>query len=177
MQNPTGEYTGARTLENSPVNVWRGPHAAPLDLQYFCHGHSLRTWARYGYTPFSCGDIETVLADEYYEVKAGVTRAGERNPPIVRIGDIIAWLGMPTSDDWHAPHPKKATITGKFAFTVRHTARVITPIVTMAGKIDEALTMVTTKNGFTAPQPQASIAAVCGVYGQAWSVYREKKSD
>lgn len=164
---PSGEWTTALTLANSPVRVWRGLAAAPADHRYFCHGHSLRTYERFGYTPYSGDDVQQVLDDEYYEVP------GRRD---VQINDIIAWLGAPKDGDWHAPHPRRTAAAGGAAFIIRHTARVVTPIVT-GGKVDPAQTMVTTKNGVPVPPATLSIDAVSGTYEHGWTVYRKNKSD
>jgi hypothetical protein len=176
-QNPAGQVTTALTLENHAVPVWRGPADQPANRRYFCHGHSLRTFERFGYSPFSGDPVRTVLEDEYYAVTRGDERAGSASFRIVQVNDIIAWVGQPESINWAALGGTTPIESGTHAYTVLHTARVIIPVITFGGRVDENQTMLTTKNGPVTPPAVGSIASISAVYGNTWVTYRKKKSD
>jgi hypothetical protein len=63
----------AMTSKGNKVVVFKANPDHPFDEQYFCHGHALGTYRRFGYS-VGCGyDILFALEDECYEIGAGQT--------------------------------------------------------------------------------------------------------
>lgn len=153
----------AKTDKGRDVAVWIAPEDWNEDIRYFCHGESLRTFQLYGYTPYSGDDIGKVLRDEYVKVPA---HSLQRE-------DILAFTGPANAGEWRQAEAD-AEGSRQVIFILCHTARVITPHV-VHGKIDEARTLVRTKNGWKAPAEDSTLVKVMGFYGESYEVYRSRK--
>ncbi len=75
---------GIARLEGAAAN-----QVHQIDYRYFCHGHSLGTFAQFGYSVPSGGPLATVLADEYAPV----------NNPVV--GGLAVWY---QAGNFQVPH-------------------------------------------------------------------------
>jgi hypothetical protein len=140
----------ACTDTGTQVNVWcPAPGAAP-NLQYFCHGHALGTFAAHGFTAFSGPDLQAVLRDEWNLV------GGLQNS---KQGDVVVWYGV------HAGAPARLA---------DHSALVLTVGMGSDLKVDPARTMLSSKNGTEPLTPQISLAELVRIYGAAFAVYRHR---
>jgi hypothetical protein len=82
----------AMTSRGRLVDVWKpNPKNSWCD-KYFCHGHSLGTYRRYGYSVFSGKDIFFALEDECYEIGAGQRSAGAIQ--VLKVGDIVSFAEL-----------------------------------------------------------------------------------
>lgn len=78
-----GDNIVAQTDAGTSVNGWRGYSPLAIENQYFCHGHSLGTFAAHGYTVYSGqSDMGKVVRDEYTLV----------SPDDIRSGDLAVWV-------------------------------------------------------------------------------------
>jgi hypothetical protein len=78
----TGDDHEAETDSGTPVAAWIAYSPWQIQYHYWCHGHSLRSFDRYGYSVYSGGPMRQVVADEWSPVAASATRPG----------DIAVWL-------------------------------------------------------------------------------------
>lgn len=60
-----GRSYAAFTDKGRPIRVWVPAIGNDLNDRYFCHGLTLGTWERYGYSVCSAEDVEKVLIDEF----------------------------------------------------------------------------------------------------------------
>ncbi len=79
----------AMTSKGNVVRVWKADPNDPLYDQYFCHGHSLGTYRRFGYSVCSGADILMVLEDDYVEIVTGQTALDPLQ--LLKVGDIISF--------------------------------------------------------------------------------------
>lgn len=91
-----GELIRVRTDLGTRVAAWRPtnvPNPAPNPQPYyFCHGFSLGTFARFGYTVMSGPSMHRVLADEYQRIGTlGMTNEGMRADGRIKAGDLLVW--------------------------------------------------------------------------------------
>lgn len=140
----------ACTNTGRQVNVWVSAPAAPVNSQYFCHGHALGTYAAFGYTVFSGADLQAVLQDEWLLV-GGLQHA--------KMGDIVVW---------HNVHP---TMPARLA---DHSALIRTVGMGSDLMVDTQGTKLSSKNG-TGPLLQSvSLASLIGTYGNVYALYRHR---
>jgi hypothetical protein len=133
-----------------PVNVWVPGPGAPANNQYFCHGHSLGTFAAHGYSVFSGPDLQTVLQDEWNLV--GSLHNGQA-------GDIVVWYNV---------HP------GAPARLADHSALFVNVVVGANQQVDLNNTILSSKNGNQALTPAISLANLIATYGNAYALFRHK---
>jgi hypothetical protein len=91
-----GELIRVRTDLGTRVAAWRPtniPNPAPNPQPYyFCHGFSLGTFARFGYSVMSGPSMHRVLADEYRKIGTlGMTHEGMSADGRVLAGDLLVW--------------------------------------------------------------------------------------
>jgi hypothetical protein len=119
----------AMTSKGNVVRVFKADPDDPLYKQYFCHGHSLGTYRRHGYSVISAKSIFFALEDECYEIGSGQRSVSAIQ--LLKIGDIVSF----------------AELSGR----IMHTAKVfcldINPSVPF-GPIKLADIILSTKNGF-----------------------------
>ncbi len=82
----------AMTSRSRLVKVWKANPDNQLCDKYFCHGHSLGTYCRHGYSVFSGKDILAALEDDCDEI-------GVFHPPwdvmkLLIAGDIISFSNL-----------------------------------------------------------------------------------
>lgn len=77
-----GQVWRAQTDKGNLVPVWVAHNTQDKNERYFCHGHALGTYEKYGYTVLSGEGLKTVLRDEYKEVMWA--QAG--------VGDLVVWF-------------------------------------------------------------------------------------
>jgi hypothetical protein len=78
----TGDDYDVETDGGNTVGAWIAYSPWQIQYHYWCHGHSLGTFDRFGYSVYSGGPMRRVVADEWSPVASGATRAG----------DIAVWL-------------------------------------------------------------------------------------
>ncbi len=77
----------AMTSTGRLVGVWKANPNNSLYNQYYCHGHSLGTYRRFGYS-VGCGDdILFALEDECYEI--GACQTPFETIQLLNVGDIV----------------------------------------------------------------------------------------
>jgi len=130
------------------VSVWVPAAGAAPNLQYFCHGHALGTFAAHGFTVFSGPDLQTVLHDEWNLV--GSLQNAKQ-------GDIVVWYGV---------HP------GAPARLADHSALVVTVGMGSDLKIDPTRTFLSSKNGTEPLTPHIALADLIKTYGNTFAVFR-----
>lgn len=145
-QPPVGNDYRLETDGGSPVTAWVAYAGFPEAERYWCHGFSLGTYARWGYSVWSGGPMARVIADEYTRVAPADTRAG----------DLAVWETMPDGN------------------VFGHSARFTQPVVS-GGALDDARSMLDSKNGRQplASQSLAQLKAV-PIYGAGVGVYRRR---
>ncbi len=74
---PSGTDYTVRTDAGSSVSAWVAYSPWRIELHYWCHGHSLGTFNRFGYSVYSGGDMARVVADEWTPVAPASARAGD----------------------------------------------------------------------------------------------------
>lgn len=79
---PIGSNHVAATDGGSNVEVWIAYPIFNQANSYWCHGHSLGTYARHGYSVYSGPPMATAVRDEWTNVPSEQTRAG----------DIAVWV-------------------------------------------------------------------------------------
>ena len=63
-----------------------------MNMKYFCHGLTLGTYRKYGYTVFSGLDILKALEDDCVEIGAGQTLMAVMK--LLNVGDIISFTNL-----------------------------------------------------------------------------------
>jgi hypothetical protein len=90
MTDGMGSSLGlAMTSKGRKVNVVKADLNALLNMQYFCHGHSLGTYRRFGYSVISGVHILFALQDDYVEFGARQTVLGAMQ--LLKVGDIVSF--------------------------------------------------------------------------------------
>ncbi|MCK5819682.1 MAG: hypothetical protein KAH18_10665 [Psychromonas sp.] len=89
-----GTRFGALTNKGRLVRVWKPAQTNSTNEKYFCHGLSLDTYRRYGYSVFSGPNILKTLEDEYDEIGIGHTPKNAISRVIP--GDIISFSNLNT---------------------------------------------------------------------------------
>mgnify|MGYP004489254163 CR=1 FL=1 len=122
-----GRSISVRTDLGNPVTAWQPAGNIAGDERFFCHGYSLGTFGRWGYTVWG-GFMATVLADEYQTLGQldRISRTAANQNPVVP-GDILVW--------W---------LGGKDAY---HSAVIDEPVYLPDGPLDKDNTAVGSKTG------------------------------
>jgi len=138
--NVPGSKGLAMTDKGRLVKVWKPAPNNPINVQYFCHGASLGTYRKYGYSVLSGKDILIALEDDYVEIGVGKTRMDALQ--LVKAGDIIS-LGSQREG-------------------IEHTVvvKLFMPIVYRIGRKSFDAIQVSSKNG-TFPELVTSFSATC----------------
>lgn len=147
---PPAALPGHPAAPAHAVNVWVPANGAAANDQYFCHGHSLGTFAAHGYSVFSGPDLQTVLQDEWNLV--GSLHNGQA-------GDIVVWYNV---------HP------GAPARLADHSALFVNVVVGANQVVDLNNTILSSKNGTQALTPAISLANLVATYGNAYALFRHK---
>lgn len=74
---------GVSTDGGNTVTGWKAYTPYRYKYHYWCHGHSLGTFAQYGYSVYSGSGMRTVIQDEWTNQRPANTRAG----------DLAVWTG------------------------------------------------------------------------------------
>ena len=77
-----GDDWEVETDNGTPVDAWIAYAPVRTDLSYWCHGHSLGTFAQHGFSVYSGDDIMETVNQEWRSVA----------PADARAGDIAVWL-------------------------------------------------------------------------------------
>jgi hypothetical protein len=143
---PRGNDYKVYTDAGSDVVGWVAYGGTPEAHRYWCHGFSLGTYARWGYSVYSGSGMRKAVSDEFSAVAGAEARAG----------DLAVWT---TTAD---------------GVPFGHSARFTRPVVT-GGTLDEAQSRLDTKNGQAAlaNQTLADIIAV-PAYGSQYEVFRQR---
>jgi hypothetical protein len=94
-KNPNGtsfQLGNAITSKGNLVMVCKANPNDPLYYQYFCHGHSLGTYRRFGYSVCSGESILRALIDDYVEIGAGQTVS--ETIQLLKSGDIVSFAEL-----------------------------------------------------------------------------------
>jgi Domain of unknown function (DUF4157) len=98
---PSGSNHEAPTDGGSTVSVWIAYPVWNEANSYWCHGHSLGTYTRYGYSVYSGPPMATAVRDEWTNISPEKTRAG----------DIAVWTSNHDhSATFTAPAVKNGTL-------------------------------------------------------------------
>ncbi len=137
------------TDRGNPVRAWfPDEYNLPEDTKFFCHGLSLNTYYRYGYSVMGAC-IPTVLNDEY-------VRVNSIND--IRDGDIIVFSSTP---NW---------------ITAVHTARFLDVVRNRDNTIDARRTILVSKSSF-GPRRDISLYDEMRAWARApnsYSLYRRR---
>lgn len=95
---PVGTEYKVSTDAGNVVTGWVAYSIFPNALRYWCHGHSLGTFAKYGYSVYSGSPLKTVIKDEWKSIPSSQTKPG----------DIAVW----TADFGHSAKFVNPVITG-----------------------------------------------------------------
>ena len=79
----------AMTSKGRIVQVMKATLSGVIQWQYFCHGHSLGTYRRFGYSVISGVHILFALQDDYVEFGARQTVLGAMQ--LLKVGDIVSF--------------------------------------------------------------------------------------
>ncbi len=74
---PTGTDYDVTTDRGSTVTGWIAYSPWRVPLQYWCHGHSVDSYANHGYSVYSGQNFARVVADEWTNIPPDQTRAGD----------------------------------------------------------------------------------------------------
>ena len=148
MTDGTGSSLGqAMTSKGRKVNVMKATRSGVMKWQYFCHGHSLGTYRRFGYSVISGVHILFALQDDYVEFGARQTVLGAMQ--LLKVGDIVSF----------------EELSGKIVHSAIVSSIDINPSDPLR-PIQFAEIILSTKNNYDAVCLQ-SILAVRGVYPEA----------
>jgi hypothetical protein len=78
----TGDDWEVDTAGGTPVDAWIAYSPWQIQYHYWCHGHSLGTFARHGYSVYSGAPMRSAVNDEWRPI----------TPASARTGDIAVWL-------------------------------------------------------------------------------------
>lgn len=87
-----GTIARAMTTRGRLVNVWKPNPNNSINTRYFCHGHTLGTYFKYGYSVCSYSHILTALEDDCVEIGAGQTLENAIKQVIP--GDIVSFTDL-----------------------------------------------------------------------------------
>ncbi len=141
------EFGKAMTSKGNTVKVFKADPDDSLYDQYFCHGHSLGTYRRFGYSVCSGRSILRAFQDDYVEIVAVQTALDALQG--LKVGDIIS-----LSD---------------FEDDIIHTAKVFLIDINPSDPfrpIKLTNIILSTKNGYD-PDCLQPILAVCDAYPEA----------
>lgn len=147
----------AQTDGGSPVAAWikTGGLDQAESLRYWCHGHSMGTYASYGYSVFSgSGAMGRVISDEYQNIYPDST---------VTRGDLAVWLQPDIVDSPHL----EGTAFG-------HSAIIESPIFNSSGQLNNSRTMLSSKNGALPLIRSVSLERLEQIYGPDIGYYRKR---
>ena len=82
----------AMTSKGNKVKVFKANPNNSLYNQYYCHGHSLGTYRRFGYSVGSGVDILFALEDECYEI--GACQTPFEIIQLLKVGDIVSFAEL-----------------------------------------------------------------------------------
>ena len=152
-----GEIISVRTNLGIRVNAWRPAQPLPVneDHRYFCHGYSLDTYRRFGYTIVSGSSLARVLADEFFKVGT----LGLGNLQQVQVDDIIVWW---QTKQW----VNQTTHNLQSGITAVHSAKITQPA-QQGNQLNVALTIVSSKSGTGQLRQQVPLATVNNDYKTA----------
>jgi hypothetical protein len=144
-QPPVGDNYRLETDAGTPLAAWVAYGNQPEADRYWCHGHSLGTFASWGYSVYSGSSMGNVIHDEYQRVPDDQARAG----------DLAVWVTMPDGRGFG------------------HSARITRPV--LAGSsLDPAQTQLSSKNGRN-PLANMTLQQVIDVgYGAGVGVFRRR---
>jgi hypothetical protein len=74
---PVGSNYDVSTDAGSTVPGWKGYLVQPEPMLSWCHGHSLGSFDWFGYSVYSGAPMATVVRDEWTNIPADQTRAGD----------------------------------------------------------------------------------------------------
>lgn len=74
---PTGSDYEVSTDTGSTLSGWRAYPVWKDEVRYWCHGHSLGTFDKYGYSVYSGPPMQTVVKDEWTNIAPDKTQAGD----------------------------------------------------------------------------------------------------
>jgi hypothetical protein len=144
----SGTAYRVRTRAGTNVKAWVADPNTPQVNRYFCHGHALGTFTKYGYSIYSGPDLQAVLRDEY--VLVGSVHNG-------RAGDIVVWYNAHPA----TLHPDHSAILKSVGLNPNHTA-------------NPATTLLSSKNGGHHPVGNYSLAQLMSVYGNNYATFRAR---
>jgi hypothetical protein len=72
---PTGSDYEVNTDSGSTLSGWSAYKVWKYELSFWCHGHSLGTFYKDGYSIYSGGPMKTVVQDEWHNVPPDQTKA------------------------------------------------------------------------------------------------------
>jgi len=75
--DPRGDEYRVSTDGGTQVRAWVAYGGYPESQRFWCHGHSLGTYASDGYSVYSGGDVKAVINDEWGPVADADTRPGD----------------------------------------------------------------------------------------------------
>jgi hypothetical protein len=144
-QPPVGNDYKLESDAGTQLAAWVAYAGQPEADRYWCHGHSLGTFERWGYSVYSGNSMGNVIHDEYQPVPDAQARAG----------DLAVWVTMPDGRGFG------------------HSARITRPV--LAGSaLDPAQTELSSKNGRN-PLATMTLDQVIAVgYGPGVAVFRRR---
>jgi Domain of unknown function (DUF4157) len=74
---PTGSDYEVSTDSGSTVTGWKGYPVWKYELLFWCHGHSLGTFYKYGYSIYSGPSMAAAVKDEWTTIPPDQTKAGD----------------------------------------------------------------------------------------------------
>lgn len=144
----SGTAYRVRTRAGTNVRAWVADPGTPPVKRYFCHGHALGTFTKYGYSVYSGPDLQAVLRDEFAllgSVHNGVA------------GDIVVWYNAYPGTN----HPD-------------HSAILVAVGLNPNGTANPATTILSSKNGGYTPVHNYTLAQLIKVYGANYAVFRRR---
>jgi Domain of unknown function (DUF4157) len=144
-QPPVGDNHKLETDAGSPLSAWVAYGGQPVADRYWCHGHSLGTFAQWGYSVYSGSPMGNVIHDEYQRVSDDQASAG----------DLAVWVTMPNGRGFG------------------HSARITRPVVA-GGSLDPVQTQLSSKNGRNALTNMSLQAVIDVGYGPGVGVFRRR---
>ena len=87
-----GRLGFAMTSKGRKVIVWKANSDNSFRYKYFCHGHSLGTYRRFGYSVGSGVDVLFALEDDCYEI--GADQIPVETIQLLKVGDIVSFAEL-----------------------------------------------------------------------------------
>ena len=82
----------AMTSKGNKVKVFKANSDNSFRYKYFCHGHSLGTYRRFGYSVGSGVDVLFALEDDCYEI--GADQIPVETIQLLKVGDIVSFAEL-----------------------------------------------------------------------------------